>query len=151
MARIHAHRKGKAGSKRPMRNKAPKWSPLSGKEVETQVVALAREGKSMPMIGAYLRDQFGVPSIRLATGKPVAAVLAENKLTPKLPDEITNLLRRVVNLQSHLKRTKNDLQNQRALVLIESKIRRLAKYHIREGSLPDTWTYSSETAKLLLE
>ena len=151
MARIHVHRKGKAGSKKPLRNKTPSWSPLNPKEVAAQVATLAREGKSTSLVGAYMRDQFGVPDVRLSTGKNVLTILRENNLEPRLPEEISNLLKRVVNLQDHLARTKNDLHNQRALTLLESKIRRLAKYYRREGRLPAEWTYSSETAKLLLQ
>src|SRR5688572_19271586 len=151
MARIHAHRRGKAGSKKPMRTKAPAWSPLGAKEVEAQVVALAREGKSTASIGAYMRDQFGVPGVKTATQKRVLQILTAQNLAPRLPEEISNLLKRVVNLQDHLARTDNDLHNQRALTLLESKIRRLAKYYIREGKLPAGWKYSTETAKLLLQ
>lgn len=153
MARIHAHRRGKSGSTRPFRQKPPTWQPLSNKEVEAQVVSLAREGKTTALIGAYLRDQFGVPDVKLTTGKTVLEILQEHKLEPKLPEEITNLLKRVVNLQDHLARPdmKKDLHDRRALTLLESKIRRLAKYYRREGRLPEDWQYSTQTAKLLLE
>lgn len=153
MARIHAHRKGRSGSTRPLRTKAPAWQPLNAREVEQQVLALAKEGKSPALIGAYLRDQFGVPDIKLAAGKTVLQILREQHVEPRLPDEITNLLKRVVNLQGHLARAeyRKDLHNRRALSLLESKIRRLAKYYKREGRLPPEWQYSTETAKLLLE
>jgi small subunit ribosomal protein S15 len=98
-----------------------------------------------------MRDQFGVPDVRLATKKSVNQILRENKLEPRLPEEIANFLRVVVNLQAHLAENPKDLANKRALSLVESKIRRLAKYYVREGKLPADWRYSSETAKLLLE
>ncbi|MBI2077243.1 MAG: 30S ribosomal protein S15 [Euryarchaeota archaeon] len=151
MARIHKHRKGRSGSTKPFRQAVPKWQPLQGREVETQVVGLAKEGKSTAVIGAYMRDQFGVPDVRLATGKTVLEILQENKVDPRLPEEIANLLRRVVSLQSHLAENPKDLSNKRSLSLVESKIRRLAKYYVSEGRLPGDWRYSSETAKLLLE
>lgn len=150
MARIHAHRKGRSGSTRPVRAKAPAWSPLNGKEVENQVVALAREGKAPAVIGMYLRDQFGVPNVREATGKKLGAILAENKLQGNLPPDIQSMLKTIVSIQDHLARTKNDLHNLRALTLVESKVRRLAKYYIREGKLPATWKYERDTVKLLL-
>lgn len=151
MARIHAHRKGRSSSARPLRTASPTWVPLGSKEIEQQISQLAREGKSTPLIGAFLRDQFGVPDVKLATGKTVRQILREQKLEPRLPEEITNLLRRVVNLQDHIATNPKDLSNQRALTLVESKIRRLAKYFIREGRLPTEWTYSRDTVKLLLE
>lgn len=151
MARIHKHSKGRSASTKPFRTEAPNWQPLKQKDVETQVVGLAKEGKSTAVIGAYMRDQFGVPDVQLATGKSVLEILAENKVEPRLPEEIANLLRRVVNLQAHLAENPKDLANKRSLSLVESKIRRLAKYFIREGKLPADWKYSAETAKLLLE
>lgn len=151
MARIHSKHRGRAGSVKPLRESAPEWQPLSGKEVEQQVVTLAKEGKSTAQIGVYLRDQFGVPDIRLSTGKSVAVILAENKLQAKLPEDLSNLLKRVVNMQEHLPRHPKDLHNHRALALIESKIRRLAKYYKRIERLPEDWQYSTQTARLLLE
>lgn len=153
MARIHAHRRGKSGSTKPLRTKVPTWSPLRSADVETQVIALAREGKSTASIGAYMRDQFGVPNVKLATGKRVLDILDAHKLAPRLPEEISNLLKRVVKLQDHLGRAeyKGDLANKRALTLLESKIRRLAKFYIREGKLPADWKYSAQTVKLLLQ
>ena len=151
MARIHKHSKGRSASTKPFRTEAPSWQPLKQKDVETQVVGLAKEGKSTATIGAFMRDQFGVPDVQLATSKSVLEILTENKVEPRLPEEIANLLRRVVNLQAHLAENPKDLANKRALSLVESKIRRLAKYFIREGRLPVGWKYSAETAKLLLE
>jgi small subunit ribosomal protein S15 len=134
-----------------MRSKSPTWSPMTGREVEQQVASLAREGKSSAQIGALMRDQFGVPLVKLATGKRVQKILADQNAAPRVPEEITNLLKRVVNLQDHLARAGKDLANRRALSLLEAKIRRLAKYYKREGKLPTDWKYSTETAKLLLQ
>lgn len=151
MARVHKHRKGRSASTKPFRTEAPKWQPLSPRDVETQVAGLAKEGKTTAVIGAYMRDQFGVPDVQRSTGKSVLEILRENKMEPRLPEEIANLLRTVVNLQAHIAENPKDLANQRALSLVEAKIRRLAKYFIREGRLPADWKYSRETAKLLLE
>lgn len=151
MARVHKHRKGRSGSTKPFRTETPKWQPLSSRDVETQVVGLAKEGKSTAVIGAYMRDQFGVPDVQRSTGKSVLEILREGKMDPRLPEEIANLLRTVVSLQGHLATNPKDLANKRSLSLVEAKIRRLAKYFIREARLPKDWKYSSETAKLLLE
>jgi small subunit ribosomal protein S15 len=54
-------------------------------------------------------------------------------------------------MQEHLPKHRKDLHNRRSLELLEAKIRRLAKYYRREGRLPEDWTYSAQTARLLLE
>lgn len=150
MARIHAHRRGRSGSKRPTKQR-PDWSPLSPGEVEKQVIALTKEGKTTSGVGTYLRDQFGVPSVRGATGKKVTKILAASGQAPKLPEDVTNLLKRVVDLQEHLAKHPKDLNNSRQLELAEAKIRRLSKYYVRTKRLPDDWKYSRKTVKLLLQ
>jgi len=144
MARLHSGRKGRHGSKRPLVKENPPWVPLSKEEVEKKVVELARKGVSMPMIGMILRDQYGVPSVKLATGKTVSQILKENNLLPAIPPDLAALIEKANNLKEHLKVHKKDYSNKRGLTLVESKIRRLAKYYIREGVLPPTWSYSSE-------
>jgi small subunit ribosomal protein S15 len=42
------------------------------------------------------------------------------------------------------------MSSKRGMQLIESKIRRLAKYYKREGKLPEDWAYNLEQAKLLV-
>lgn len=144
MSRIHSSRKGKHSSKRPLVKENPSWVPLSKEEVEQKVVALAKSGTSMPMIGMILRDQYGVPSVKLATGKSVSQILMEHNLHPKIPPDLAALIEKATNLKEHLKKHRKDYSNKRGLTLVESKIKRLAKYYIREGILPPTWTYTSE-------
>lgn len=151
MARIHKHRRGRSGSARPFRTEVPRWQPLNAKEVEDQVLGLAKEGKSTALIGSFMRDQFGVPDVKLASGKTVLEILRHHKVEPRVPEEIANLMRRVVNLHDHLAENPKDLANKRGLSLVESRIRRLAKYYMRIGRLPPDWHYSGEKVKLLLE
>ena len=61
MARIHSRKKGKSGSTRPPRLEKPEWVERSKKEVEDDVVKLAKKGHSKSMIGTILRDSHGVP------------------------------------------------------------------------------------------
>ncbi|MFQ5909330.1 MAG: 30S ribosomal protein S15 [Thermoplasmata archaeon] len=148
MARMHAKKKGKASSTRPYRTKNPEWVQSKPKEVGNLVTKYAKEGLSSAVIGQRLRDQHGIPNIRLATGKSVTQILRDNKLQPSIPEDLTNLMRKAVQLNAHLKSNPKDLHNKRGLHLIESKIRRIAKYYIRIGVMPKGWKYSIETAEL---
>ncbi|HLE97538.1 MAG TPA: 30S ribosomal protein S15 [Candidatus Thermoplasmatota archaeon] len=150
MARMHARRRGSSGSTRSDREKAPSWSALDKAEVEETVVKLAREGKTAAYIGLVLRDQYGVPSIRLATGKRMQDILEANGVAPQIPEDLQNLMKRAVMLRGHLDGHPKDLHNARGLHLIESKIRRLAYYYRAQGKLPADWLYSLDTAKLLV-
>ena len=142
MARLHARKRGKAGSKRPSRKTAPKWIRYKKDEVEKLVIKLAKEGNSTSMIGLILRDQFGIPLVKKITGKTISEIMKENNLYPELPEDLFNLLKQAVNLRNHLEKNKSDYTSKRGLELLESKIRRLGKYYVREKVLPEDWVYS---------
>ncbi len=148
MARIHAKRKGQHGSTRPFIAKNPEWVPLEADEIIEIIVKLHGEGQSKAAIGARLRDAYAVPNVRLATGKSVAQVLAGKGLTREIPEDLSSLMKRAVDLQGHLKTNPADLSNKRGLHLIESKIRRLSRYYREEGVLPADWDYSRTLAEL---
>lgn len=148
---MHARRRGSHGSKKPFVKEKPDWVQIEPDEVEELVVRLANAGNSAAKIGLILRDAYGVPSVRLVTGKAIGVILAEKKLQGKLPDDLRDLMKRAVMLEDHIKRNPRDTHNRRGLALIESKIRRLVKYYGREGRLTAGWKYSLETAKLEIE
>ncbi len=151
MARMHARRRGKSGSSRPLVTENPEWVPLSAEEIEERIVKLAKDGVNSSRIGMTLRDQYGVPSTKLALGKSISEILAENDLRPKLPDDLASLMRKAVNLNNHLLENHKDTMNKRSLQLIESKIRRLTKYYKKTGILPQDWKYSIKTAELQIQ
>lgn len=148
MARLHAHRKGKSGSTRPFLKAKPAWVTMDKADVEATIVRLHQEGLSPAAIGVRLRDGFGVPNIRLATGRSVSEILTSKGAKPAIPDDLAGLIRRAANLQTHLKEHGKDLSNKRGLQLIESKIRRLSRYYKDHGVLSENWDYSSKLAEL---
>jgi len=151
MARMHARRRGSHGSKKPLVKEKPDWVQNEPGEIEEIIVRLANAGNSAAKIGLILRDVYGVPSVKLVTGKSVGEILAEKKLQGKLPDDLRDLMKRAVKLEEHIRKNPKDKHNKRGLNLIESKIRRLVRYYGREGRLPSGWKYSLETAKLEIE
>lgn len=150
MAKMHTRRKGKAGSKRPVRTEPPKWSNSNKEEIENTVAQLASQGKSGSEIGMTLRDRYGVPDASLVTGKKIVAIMKEKNLGPKVPEDIRNLIVNVLELKKHIDRNPKDVHNKRALNNMESKIRRLQKYYRREGVLPAEWNYSIQKAEMLI-
>lgn len=148
MARIHAKRKGRSGSKRPFVKENPEWVPLEADEVVDTVVKLQADGLSTAEIGVRLRDGYAVPNVRLATGKSVMQVLQEKGVKIDLPEDLANLMRRAVRLQGHLKANSADLSNRRGLQLTEAKIRRLVRYYKDRGVVAADWDYSLKLAEL---
>ncbi|RLG56390.1 MAG: 30S ribosomal protein S15 [Candidatus Hydrothermarchaeota archaeon] len=150
MARMHSRARGKSGSTRPFRTVPPEWVEYSPEEVEDLVIKLAKKGLSPSMIGIVLRDQYGIPSVKLITKKSITKILEENNLGLKIPEDLMNLIKKAVNINKHMKAHKHDMTAKRGMQLTESKIRRLAKYYIREGKLPKNWKFDIEKAKLLV-
>lgn len=149
MAKMHSRKKGKAGSKRPP--VPAKWVEYKDKEVESLVIKLYKSGLKTADIGRILRDQYGIPSVKSITNKTISEILEENNLLPKIPEDLFNLLVKAVRLRDHLAKNKKDYTSKHGLELLESKIRRLIKYYVREKRLPEGFTYEPEKAKLLIE
>jgi small subunit ribosomal protein S15 len=148
---MHTGRKGRSGSKRPLLDKNPEWVQQSPEEIKNMVVKLAGEGMTMAKLGLVLRDQYGVPNVKLATGLSVKEILDEAGVKSDLPEDLANLMRRAVEISRHVAQNKKDYHNKRGMQLVESKIRRLTKYYKREGVIPETWNYSLSTAALQVE
>ena len=151
MARMHARRKGKSCSKRPLITENPAWVTLSATEIEDIIVKMAQDGNNSAKIGLVLRDQYGVPDVKLATGKTITAIMKGKGVAPALPEDLANLMRRAIDLNVHLKENHGDISNRRGLMLIEAKIRRLERYYKANNVLPADWKYSLNTAELMLK
>jgi small subunit ribosomal protein S15 len=148
---MHSGGKGKSGSTRPYISEVPEWSEQDKEKVEALILELHAEGKSSALIGTILRDQHAVPNVHLLLGKKVLQVLAENGKAPAVPEEIMNLLRKAVSLVDHLDNNRKDLHNRRQLELVESKIRRIARYHKEHGNMSDDWSYKRDQLRLMVE
>jgi small subunit ribosomal protein S15 len=150
LARMHTRRKGQSGSKKPYRTEPPAWSNTNKEEIEKTLIQLANQGKSSSEIGMILRDRHGVPDVSQITGKKILASMKEKNVAPKVPEDIHNLIVKVLELKKHLDRNPKDLHNKRSLNNMESKIRRLQKYYRNEGVLPQDWKYSIVNAEMLI-
>ncbi len=151
MARMHSRRKGKSGSKKPVKKTSYSWMSYKPKEIELLVIKLAKEGNNLSTTGVILRDVYGIPDVKAVTKKSITQILDKKDILPKLPENLTALLKRVIDLQKHMEANKKDNTAKRGLQLTESKIRRLMKYYKRTGRLPESWQYDSSRVKLLIE
>lgn len=55
-----------------------------------------------------------------------------------------------VAVRKHLERNRKDKDSKFRLILIESRIHRLARYYKTVGVLPPTWKYESATASTIV-
>ncbi len=150
MARRYSGKHGKAGSKKPPLSKQTPWLSHSKEEIEQLVLKVAKSGKYPSQIGMVLRDSYGIPDVAKATGKKISKILASNKLSQEIPEDLLYLLKKQIYLQKHIEKNKGDMPSKRGLMITKSKINRLVEYYKKSGKLPKNWSYSEEQVKLIV-
>jgi small subunit ribosomal protein S15 len=152
IARLHSKKKGKSGTKRPKSNISPEWSSLTKAQAKEIALKLAKEGVAPSKIGIILRDKYATPNVKALLGVPLSKFLSDEGALPELPEDMANLMRKVVRLQEHIKTTgKADTHNKVKMSHVESKIARLVKYYHSKGKLPAGWKYDKEKVALLVK
>ena len=152
IARLHSKKKGKSGTKRPKSKVSPEWSGLTKAQAKELAVKMAKEGMAPSRIGIILRDKYATPNVRSLLGVPLTRFLADEGALPELPEDMANLMRKVVRLQEHIKTTgKSDIHNKVKMSHVESKIARLVKYYHSKGKLPAGWKYEKDKVALLVK
>jgi small subunit ribosomal protein S15 len=129
----------------------PEWIEYSNEEIEELILKLKKEGNSTSMMGIILRDQYGIPDVKLITGMKITQILENHNQGLEYPEDLMNLIRKAVNVREHLKENPKDLHTRRGLRIVESNIRRLVRYYTREGVLPEGWRYEPKQAALLVK
>lgn len=150
MARLHSRKKGKSGSVRPPRLEKPVWIERSAEEVENLVVKLAKKGVLKSMIGIMLRDSYGIPLVKVVTGKKISQILDEHEIRVPLPEDLSNLVKKALNIRKHMEENHKDLQGKKGLQRTEAKIYRLIKYYKKAKVLSNTFKYDPEKIRTLV-
>merc|ERR1712098_401988 len=65
-------------------------------------------------------------------------------------EDIYFLIKKAVSIRKHLERNRKDKDAKFRLILVESRIHRLARYYKTKSVLPPTWKYESSTASTLV-
>lgn len=151
MARMYSRKKGKSGSKKPLKKEKPTWLRYKPQEIELLIVKFSKEGKTCSEIGIILRDIYGVPDVKLICSRTISSILGEKKLLRDLPDDLVALMKRAVFIKKHLDANKKDMTAKRGLQLTESKVNRLIKYYKKAGKIPVDWKYDSAKLKMYTE
>ncbi|KAJ1991462.1 ribosomal 40S subunit protein S13 [Coemansia spiralis] len=150
MGRMYTPGKGISKSAIPYRRTPSSWVKSTPEDVCEQICKLARKGVSPSQIGVVLRDSQGIPLVSSITGTKIVRILRANGLAPALPEDLYCLIKKAVSVRKHLERNNKDNDAKYRLILIESRIRRLARYYRTSGQLDPSWEYNSETASALV-
>ncbi|ETS63897.1 40s ribosomal protein s13 [Moesziomyces aphidis] len=142
--------KGISASALPYRRTPPSWLKTTPEEVVEQIVKLARKGMTPSQIGVQLRDSQGIAQVRFVTGNKILRILKSQGLAPQIPEDLYHLIKKAVSVRKHLERNRKDMDSKFRLILIESRIHRLARYYKTKGAVPPTFKYEAATASTLV-
>lgn len=143
-------RKGISQSALPYRRSVPTWLKLTPEDCKELIYKLAKKGHTPSQIGVILRDSHGVAQVRFRTGNKILRIVKSIGLAPDLPEDLYYLIKKAVAVRKHLERNRKDKDSKFRLILVESRIHRLARYYKAKGSLPPNWKYESSTASALV-
>merc|ERR1711862_538536 len=150
MGRMYGKGKGISKSALPYRRSSASWVKAKAEDVCDHICKLAKKGLTPSQIGVTLRDSFGVPQVRSVTGTKILRILKGNGVAPTLPEDMYYLIKKAVSIRKHLDKNRKDKDSKFRLILVESRIHRLARYYKRVKSLPATCKYASATASALV-
>lgn len=144
------YRKGISGSSIPYSRRAPSWLKINPDETQDLIIRLAKKGLTPSQVGVILRDSHGIGQVRNLTGNKIVRILRAQGLAPEIPEDIYHLIKKALAVRKHLERNRKDKDGKYRLILIESRIHRLARYYKRTGQLPSVWKYEAASASALV-
>ena len=66
-------------------------------------------------------------------------LLYREGLAPEIPEDLYHLIKKAVAIRKHLERNRKDKDSKFRLILVESRIHRLARYYKKTKKLPPVW------------
>ncbi|XP_039135488.1 40S ribosomal protein S13-like [Dioscorea cayenensis subsp. rotundata] len=150
MGRMHSRGKGISSSALPYKRTPPSWLKISALDVDENICKFAKKGLTPSQIGVILRDSHGIAQVKSVTGSKILRILKGHGLAPEIPEDLYHLIKKAVAIRKHLERNRKDKDSKFRLILVESRIHRLARYYKRTKKLPPVWKYESTTASTLV-
>ncbi|KAJ6889635.1 hypothetical protein NC652_030384 [Populus alba x Populus x berolinensis] len=143
MGRMHSRGKGISASALPYKRTPPSWLKISAQDVDDSICKFAKKGLTPSQIGVILRDSHGIAQVRSVTGNQILRILKAHGLAPEIPEDLYHLIKKAVAIRKHLERNRKDKDSKFRLILVESRIHRLARYYKKTKKLAPVWKYNS--------
>ncbi|KAG8928628.1 ribosomal 40S subunit protein S13 [Tulasnella sp. 417] len=147
---MHSFGKGISAPALPYRRTPPTWLKTTPEELVEHISKLARKGLTPSQIGVTLRDSHGIPQVKSVTGNKILRILKTEGLAPAIPEDLWHLIKKAISLRKHLEVNRKDRDGKYHLILIESRIHRLARYYRLKQQLAPTFKYEASTASTLV-
>ena len=107
----------------------PVWLKYTKEEVKAIILKLADKGLTAEKIGLVLRDQYGIPKVKIY-GIKIKKVLKEtNKFKEPTILNLKNKLQKIIN---HYKKNKQDKKAGYSLIYTKAKLKKREDYSKRE-------------------
>jgi small subunit ribosomal protein S15 len=106
----------------------PVWLKYTDEEVKAIILKLGNKGMTAEKIGLTLRDQYGIPKVKLYNLKIKRVLNEQDKYQD--PD-LLNLTSKQNKLINHNKDNKQDKKSHRALILTKAKLKKRQDYSSR--------------------
>lgn len=101
----------------------PVWLKYTADEVKAIILKLGNKGMTSEKIGLTLRDQYGIPKVKLY-GIKIKEVLGD-----KYQDQnIIHLERKINLINTHNKKYKKDRKAERSLIITKAKLKKRDEY-----------------------
>ncbi|MEK6862055.1 MAG: 30S ribosomal protein S15 [Nanoarchaeota archaeon] len=103
--------------------KKPIWLKYTKEEIEDIILKLAEKGLTAEKIGLMLKNQYGIPRVRLY-GLKIGKIMGGKFKEPTL----ANLEKKSKKIDEHVKKNKHDRKANRALTITKAKLKRIQSY-----------------------
>ncbi|XP_062113251.1 small ribosomal subunit protein uS15-like [Humulus lupulus] len=123
----------------PLLRSPPSLLQISASNVEENICKFAKKGLTPSRIAVILCDSHGIVQVKSVTGSKILHVLMAHSLAPEIPEDLYHLIKKAVSIRKHLERNRKDKDSKFRLILVESRIHRLACYYKKTKKLPPVW------------
>ncbi|MGV8152399.1 MAG: 30S ribosomal protein S15 [Candidatus Nanoarchaeia archaeon] len=114
-----------AKTKKSIKIEKPVWLKYTEEEVKAIVLKLADKGFTAEKIGLALRDQYGIPKVKIYGLKIGRILKDENKFTEP---GLVNLKNKMKNIETHDKKNRGDRVAGRSLIITKAKLKKQNDY-----------------------
>ncbi|CAH1433540.1 unnamed protein product [Lactuca virosa] len=123
----------------PYKRTPPRWLKISPQDVQDSICKFAKKGLTPSLIGVILRDSHGIAQVNTVIGSKILRILKAHGLAPEIPEDFYHLIKKAVAIRKHLEKNRKDKDSKFRLILVESRIHRLARYYKKTKKLPHVW------------
>lgn len=103
--------------------KKPAWLKYTKEEIKAIILKLTNKDLTAEKIGLILRDQYGIPNVKLYNLK-IKDVMGEKFSEPS----IINLEKKLGKIIKHFEKNKQDKKAGRSLIIAKSKLKKRTEY-----------------------